>query len=187
MKWLLYALAGIAGVIAICLIVLLMLGGMRGESRHVASIDIAKPVGTVFMWVTQPAKLRSWVGWVVEIRDLTPDHRGIGAKQLWVLEDRNHDNQRMEIASQVTRYEQDRLVETRVEAPAAFTGEVSYELQAMDASRTRLTYRAWYRYDGWLAKLLEPVISRSAQQKLEEDMQRLKQRAEAESVYEPAR
>ena len=106
--------------------------------------------------------------------------RGVGAKHLWVLEDRNNDNQRIEIASQVTRYEQDRLVETRVEAPAAFTGDVSYELQSMDANRTRLTYRALYRYDGLLAKLLEPVISRSAQRKLEEDLQRLKQRAEAE-------
>ena len=35
-------------------------------------------------------------------------------------------------------------------------------------------------YEHWLAKLLEPVISRSAQQKLEEDLQRLKQQAEAE-------
>lgn len=180
MKWLLYALAGIAGVIGICVIILLMLGGMRGEGRLVASVDIAKPPATVFRWITQPEKMKSWIGWVVEIRNLTPGQTGVGSKDVWVMEDRNNGNQRMDIESLVTRYEPDRLLEARLSAPMAFTGAVTYELQPMDANRTRLTYSGSYRYEHWLAKLLEPVISRSAQQKLHEDLQRLKQQAEAE-------
>ncbi len=60
-----------------------------------------------------------------------------------------------------------------------FTGTVTYELQPLDASRTQLTYRAAFEYDHWLAKLLEPVINRSARQKSVEDLARLKQLAEA--------
>jgi carbon monoxide dehydrogenase subunit G len=96
------------------------------------------------------------------------------------MEDRNNNNMRMDIQSEVVRYEPDRLIETKVEATGGFTGDVRYELEPMDGTRTRLTYRANYQFDHWLAKLLEPVISRSAQQKLDEDIARLKQQVEAE-------
>jgi uncharacterized protein YndB with AHSA1/START domain len=179
MKWLLYALAAIGGLLVICVVVLLFLGGFRGESRLVASVDIAKPPGAVFPWLLQPEKLKSWVGWMVDVRNLTPDQSGVGARQVWVMEDRNNNNARMDIASEITRADQDRLLEARVSAAEGFTGEVRYELEPMDSNKTRLTYRATYKFEHWLAKLLEPVISRSAQQKLEEDLQRLKQQVEA--------
>jgi uncharacterized membrane protein len=180
MRWLLYALAGIGGLLVVAVIVLLFLGGFRGESRLVAQIDIAKPAGTVFAWVSQPAKLKSWVGWMVDVRDLTPSQSGVGSRQVWVMEDRNNNNQLMNIASEVTRHEPDRVLESRVSAAEGFTGEVRYELEPIDASKTKLTYVANYKFEHWLAKLLEPIISRSAQQKLEEDLQRLKQQVEKE-------
>ena len=128
MKWLLYALAGVGGLLVICFIMLLFLGGLRGESRLVASIDIAKAPSTVFTWLSRPEKLKSWVGWLVEVQDLTPNQTGVGARQVWVMEDRNNNNQRMDIASEITRYDQDRVLESRVSAAAGFTGEVRYEL-----------------------------------------------------------
>ena len=96
------------------------------------------------------------------------------------MEDRNNNNQRMDIETEVTRHEPDRLLEARLNGPAAFTGTVTYELQPLDANRTRLVYRGSFQYEHWLAKLLEPIISRSAAQKLEEDLERLRQKAEAE-------
>src|SRR5262245_15360512 len=114
MKWLLYALAAVGGVLVLCVIVLLFLGGFRGESRLVASVDIAKPPGAVFPWLSQPDKLKSWVGWLVDVHDLTPNNTGVGARQVWVMEDRNNNNQRMDIASEVTRAEPDRLPEAKV-------------------------------------------------------------------------
>jgi carbon monoxide dehydrogenase subunit G len=85
----------------------------------------------------------------------------------------------MDIATEITRHEPDRLIEARVSAAEGFTGEVRYELESADNKQTRLTYKANYKFQHWLAKLLEPVISRSAQQKLEEDLRRLKQQVEA--------
>jgi len=96
------------------------------------------------------------------------------------MEDRNNNNQRMDIEAQVTRFEPDRLLAAHLAVPAAFTGDVSYEQQPVDGKRTRLVYRGNFKYEHWLAKLLEPLISRSARQKLEGDLARLKQHAEAE-------
>ncbi len=180
MRWVKYLLLSIVAAIGLGVIVLLFLGGARGQSRLVASIDIAQPVGRVFAWVSEPEKIKSWVSWMVDVRDLTPGRTGPGARQVWVMEDRNNGNQRMDIESEVVRYEPGRLLESRLNSPEGFTGEVRYELEPVDAHRTRLTYRANYQFEHWLARLLEPIISRSAQQKLEDDLARLKQQAEAE-------
>lgn len=179
MKWILYPLGALAALVLLAVLVLVAVGGMRGESRQVRSIEIARPVGVVFQWITEPDHVKSWVGWLVDIQSLTPAPATVGSRYVWVMEDRNNNNQRMDIHTQVTKLEPDRLLEAQLNAPAGFTGTVSYELVPIDANRTHLTYRATYRYDHWLAKLLEPVISRSAQQKLSEDLDRLKQQVEA--------
>lgn len=180
MKWLRYGLAGIGGLLGLGLIFLIFVGGGRGEARHVRSVEIARPAGIVFTWISEPARVQSWVGWMVEIRSLTPPPTAVGSKELWVMEDRDNDNQRMEITAEITKLEPDHLLEAQISSPGAFSGVISYELQAMDAKRTYLTYRASYHYEHWLAKLFEPIISRSAQRKLEEDIARLKQKVEAE-------
>lgn len=180
MKWLLYALVGIIGLVVLAVAALLALGGGRGEGRHETSVEIARPAPVVFTWITEPDRVKSWVGWLIDIKSLTPGKTGVGAREIWVMEDRNNNNQRMDIEAEVTRLETDRLLEARLNVPNGFTGTVTYELQPLDANRTRLVYRGMFKYEHWLAKLLEPVISRSAQQKLEEDLERLKQKAEAE-------
>jgi uncharacterized protein YndB with AHSA1/START domain len=180
MKWVLYLSAGLVGLIGLCVIVLLVMGGGRGESRLVASVDTARPADVVFTWITEPERVKSWVGWLVEIKSMTPHTAGVGARAVWVMEDRNNNNQRMNINSEITRHEPGRLLEARLDAPAGFTGTIVYQLQPIDANRTRLTYTGDYKYEHWLAKLLEPAISRSAKHKLEEDVARLKQKAEAE-------
>jgi uncharacterized protein YndB with AHSA1/START domain len=180
MKWVLYIIAALAGIVILAVIALLVIGGGRGEAQLTTSVEIARPAPVVFRWITEPERVKAWVGWLVDIRPLTPGQAGIGAREVWVMEDRNNNSQRMDIESQVTRLEADRLVESRLSAAEAFTGTVTYELQPVDANHTRLTYRGTFKYEHWLAKLLEPVITRSARQKLEEDLLRLKQKAEAE-------
>jgi uncharacterized membrane protein len=179
-KWLRYLLAGVAGVVLLVLIFLVAVGGGRGEARHVRSVQIARPVNVVFSWMTEPARMRSWLGSIVEIRPLTPPPMAAGSRQIWVMEDRDNGNQRMEMEIAVTRFEPNQLFEAQLSVPGRFTGTVIYELQPIDAHRTHLTYRATYHYEHWLAKLFEPIVSRSAQQKLEQDLARLKQQAEAE-------
>lgn len=178
MKWIVYGVGGLLSLVGLAVVVLLVLGS-RGSTLS-ATVEIAKPAATVFNWVATPQKHKSWVSWLVDVQDLTPGNTGAGAKHVYVMEDRNNNNQRMDIASEVTRYEEARRLEARLEAKEGFTGTVHYELQPIDANHTRLVYTADYTFHHWLAKLLGPVIRRSAQQKLEEDLARLKQHAEAE-------
>jgi uncharacterized protein YndB with AHSA1/START domain len=180
MRWIGYPLAAVGAVVVIGLVILLALGGGRGQSRLVRTIEINKPADVVFEWITEPPRLKAWVGWLRDVQRPAPDPLGIGSREVWVMEDRNNNNQLMEIHAEYTQVEPGRRLEARLNAPAAFTGTVTYELQPIDARRTLLTYRCEYRFEHWLAKLFEPLISRSAQQKLNEDLERMKQKAEAE-------
>ena len=180
MKWLLYAFSAVVAVVMLAVLVLLMLGGGRGDSRLQATVEISRPAAVVFDWITEPARVQSWVGWLVEIQSQTPGNHTLGSREVWVMEDRNNNNQRMEVQSEIIRFDKDRALSTRVHAPGGFEGTVTYALEPIGADRTRLQYLADYKFEHWLAKLLEPVISRSAQHKLEEDLARLKQLAEAE-------
>jgi len=179
MKWLLYTFGGLVAVLLVAVLVLLLLGGGRGQSRLQATVEIAQPASVVFDWISQPSRVQSWVGWLVEIHSLTPGQRAVGSREIWVMEDRNNNNQRMEIESEIISLQADRALSTRLRAPGGFEGTVSYALEPLGSDRTRLQYLGDYKYDHWLAKLLSPVIARSAQQKLEEDLARLKQLAES--------
>ena len=120
MKWLLYALAGIGGLLALAVVVLLVMGGMRGESTLVASVDIAQAAADgVHVDLTDPAE--NQVLGRLACRHSRP-HPGADRRrrrsEVWVMEDRNNGNQRMDIESQVTRYEQDALLEATAERAA---------------------------------------------------------------------
>ena len=178
MKWVLYILAGLGGLLVLTVVTLVALGSRSSAGRFETTVEIAQPAPVVFEWISEPARLKAWVGWLIDVQQVTPG-TGVGSREVWVMEDRNNNNQRMDIEAEVTRHEANRLLEARLNVSEGFTGTVTYELQPLDASRTQLTYRAAFEYDHWLAKLLEPVINRSARQKSVEDLARLKQLAEA--------
>jgi uncharacterized protein YndB with AHSA1/START domain len=179
MKWIKYAALGFGAIVLVALVVLVAMGGGRGTSQLRATIDIARPAPVVFRWISEPERLKAWVGWLVDVRSLTPEHATPGARQVWVMEDRNNNNQRMDIASEVVRVEADRSLTANLTAAQGFTGAVTYDLAPTGADTTRLTYTADYTFDHWLARLLNPIITRAAQQKLDEDLARLKLKAEA--------
>jgi uncharacterized protein YndB with AHSA1/START domain len=180
MKWIMYLAVALVATVGLAVVALLIIGGGRGEGRFDTTIEIDRPAPVVFAWVTEAPRLKRWVGWLVDILELTPSIAGVGARNVWVMEDRNNNNQRMDIENAVVAHEPNRLLAARLDVPDGFTGDVRYELEALGPTRTRLTYRATFQYQHWLAKLLEPIISRSARQKLTEDLARLKQLAEAE-------
>jgi uncharacterized membrane protein len=185
MKWLLYLVAGVLGLVVVTVAALLTLS--RGESRLAAAIDIATPASVVFAHVREPEHVKSWLSWMVEIRQLTPGIHGVGAREIWVMEDRNNNNQRMEIHAEVVGYEENRRLASKVSAAEGFEGMVEFALEPLGETHTRLRYDASYTFHHWLARLLEPLITRSAQQKLDEDLARLKQQAEAAASVAQAR
>ena len=177
MKWLLYGIAALLTVVVVAVVVLLAIGS--SESRLSASVEVARPADVVFEWISEPQHVKQWLGWLVEIRAVTPQQGQVGARQVWVMEDRNNNNQLMEIQTEYVEYRSPDVLTARLAAAAGFTGTVEYRLHAMGSDRTRLDYVASYHFEHPLARLLEPLITRSAQQKLEDDLARLKQRAES--------
>ena len=176
MRWLLYGVAALVAVVALAVVVLLAMGS--SESRLSATVEVARPADVVFEWISQPEHVKQWLGWLVEIRPVTPQQGQVGARQVWVMEDRNNNNQLMEIHTEYVDYRAPQSLTTRLSAAEGFTGTVEYRLEPVDDRRTRLHYVGFYQFDHWLARLLEPLITRSAQQKLEEDLARLKAKAE---------
>jgi uncharacterized protein YndB with AHSA1/START domain len=129
MKWVLYVLAGLGGLVAIAVAILLALGGGRGVGEYETSVEIARPAPVVFTWITEPDRVKSWVGWLVDIKRLTPENPGVGLREIWVMEDRNNNNQRMDILQEVVRHEPNRLIESRLDVPGGFSGAVVMELE----------------------------------------------------------
>ena len=179
MKWLLYAVGGLLAVVALAVVVLLAIS--KDQSRLDATIEIARPPDVVFAWVTEPERVKQWLGWLVEIRTVTPQQGQPGARQVWVMEDRNNNNQRMEIMTEFIEFSAPRRATAKVSAAEGFTGTVVYDLQPVGSDRTRLHYTGTYEFEIWLAKVLEPLITRSAQDKLDEDLARLKQQVESDA------
>ena len=175
MKWLKYAAAAAFSLALIVLLILVGLGGLRGESRLVHTIQIDRPASDVFTWITEPERLKAWVGSLVDVETLTPGSQGPGTRTRWMLHDAEESDQVLEVDFEVTRVEPGRLLEARVHSPE-LSGSVSYNLEPLDANRTLLMYRANSLYE---RKLLVSIYSRAAQRKLNDDMARLKQLAEA--------
>jgi len=122
--------------------------------------------------LTEPEKLKAWVGWLVEVRRE-------GDREIWVVEDRNNGNARMEIVAYDMREEPGRLF-AKLKVDGSFHGWNEYRLTDL-GGRTRLEMSGEYEYEHWFAKLLEPIITREATKKQDEDLARLKGLVEAKS------
>ena len=179
MKWLRYSALTLVSLIVLAVLGLLVWGMFTDSRRLSVSADIARPVQDVWPWITEPEKLKSWVAWLVEIRTLTPPPHGVGSKTIWVMEDRNYNNQKMEMTEELIEYNPPRSLKVRVTAALGFSGEVSFLLTDLGNGKTRAVQTSSFQFDKWWAKLLTPLIMQSAQKKAIEDIGRLKSKAEA--------
>ena len=103
---------------------------------------------------------------------------GVGSKALWVMEDRDHNNQKMEIADEVVEYDPPRRIKVRFSSAEGFDGDGVFTLTDLGNGRTRVDQVGEYRFHQWMAKLFLPLIMHSAGSKAVEDMQRLKSKVE---------
>lgn len=169
-----YILLSIVGLIMLGVVTLLVMGSRPGADHSAVSVDIAKPPQVVWTYVDEPDKLKSWIGWLVEVRDQTPGHHGVGSRRVLIMEDRNNGNTRMSVDGEVVAYDQGKKETERISSPGMFSGENTYTLQDLGNGRTRLTLDGRYRFDNWFAQLMSPLVLSAAHKKMVEDVQRLK-------------
>lgn len=177
MKILLYLLAGIVGLIVVAVLVLMLMSFRKGAGSMSSAIEIDRPPEVVWPWLTEADKQKQWVSWLVEVRDLTPEIRGIGKKFAWVMNDPNM-KQHVEIVGELIAEEPLRLSTVRLSSEIGFDGTSTWKLTDL-GGRTRFESEGTFRYDKSLYRLMEPLITPQAKKKQDADFATLKRLIEA--------
>lgn len=176
MKWFLRIAAGLGGLVAVAVLVLLGLGQREGANRLHGSINIAKPPSAVWPFLFQEEKLKQWISWLVEAKP--SEEPTVGRHGKWVMRDENNGGQLMTIDSVVTAVEPGRRPDVDISVAGMFTGQGSYILAALPGGGTRLETNQQYRFSNWFAQLMMPIVARAAESKAAGDLKRLKEAAE---------
>lgn len=184
MRWFLYAVGGLAGLILLGVLTLALLGLRPGAGVIASQIEIERPPQEIWPWLTEGEKIKQWVSWLVEVHDLTPRVEGVGARTRWVLIDPNLNDQEVEIFGECTAWEPPLVSTMRLDSPNMFTGTATYRLVDLGEAGTRLEYESEFRMSHWAARLFEPLVTPQARKKAEDDMAKLKELAE--SALEPS-
>jgi uncharacterized protein YndB with AHSA1/START domain len=179
MKWILRIGASLIGVIALTCVVLLVLGHRANAGRTNVSAVINASPAQVWQWLEEPAKLKQWISWLVEVRTPNPVASGVGAKRVFVMKDENNGGTLMEVEGVYTGYQPPTEMDLTMSTPGAFEGTETYRLTDLGNGRTHFEAGGRYRYSVWMAQLFEPLITPAAQKKMDGDVSRLKSLVEA--------
>jgi len=179
MKWLRYSALALVSLIVLAVVILLGLSTRESSKVMVASVEIARPPAEVWPWLTETEKLKAWIGWLKEVRPLTPPPDRVGSRSVWVMEDQNNNGQKMEMTDELLEYDPPRRLKVSIRSDEGFSGEALYTLEDLGNGRTLLTQRSSFVFDKWFFKLLSPLIMGSAQKKAAADMQTMKARVES--------
>lgn len=180
MKWLLGMVGSLLAVVAVAL---LGLGARDGRGRVTAAIEIDKPPSAVFPFLVQPELRRLWSLGLVEAKLMgsSTDLRA-GTKSRVVIEEA----ERLEVEEEIRVLDADRrLLLQRTSSHPPFTQRLEYTLKEV-TGRTLLTSAVHTSYSSLLLNIMEPVVTRVAQGRLEAELLALRTSAEAPPPAQPA-
>jgi uncharacterized protein YndB with AHSA1/START domain len=173
-KVLLGVVGVIIAVVLVGVIVLLALGRRDDAGRNTAAIQIDRPPAQVFPWITEPDRLKQWIGGLVESTPLTDDGLEVGARSREVIA---MGNERYEMETTIVDLEPPVRLVVEIES-SGFKADARYDL-VESGGGTFFSYACISRYEHPMAKLMEPLVTRAAQQKIEGDLARLKELVES--------
>jgi uncharacterized protein YndB with AHSA1/START domain len=174
MKWVKISLGSIVGLILLVTVGLAVAGQGADANRIYASVVIKAKPQRVWPWLTQPEKVKQWVSWLVEIRSDGNSEPHIGAKSVWVMEDRNNNNARMSINGLVEAVEPNRRLVVSMKAPGGFQGTNVYTLSEQPDGSTKVGSDARYTFDNAFARFMTPVVCWQARKKMVGDMEHMR-------------
>jgi uncharacterized protein YndB with AHSA1/START domain len=173
MKWILIVLGCLFGLLLLGGVVLFAMGSSADANRITSSIVIHRRPEAVWPWLYKPDKVKQWVSWLVEIREEGAGEPVVGGKAIWIMEDRNNNNQRMEITGTVKAVEPARHIEIALSAPEGFRGTAVYNLTTLPDCGTRLDSESRYDFENAFARFMTPVICWQAKKKMADDQNHL--------------
>jgi uncharacterized protein YndB with AHSA1/START domain len=182
MKWIAWILGGLVGLLVLCVAGLWLAGMRPGHGHVVAEIVVDRPAPQVFRWLAEDDRVKKWVGGLTEIRQVSaPASGGEVGKKYRIVE--YYNGQRADMEMEVTKYEKDRALSLLISSVGdpnnAFSETGDYTLSEQNG-KTRLRFEVQTKYSGFVLRLLEPMITPKAKEKLQEDFQRMKELVEAE-------
>lgn len=168
-------------VIAIVLLALAAVGALvvsgllYSGSKYQAEVVIQAPAAEVYRWLTEPEKLKQWVGGLVDSRPLD-DRLKPGARSVETIEDGGVSFQMETEALEVVP---EKLLTFRLSAEGDFGFEgVSRYTLSETAGATRLALTQEIRYKSFFLKAISPLLAGQVEQKLDADFGTLKRLAE---------
>jgi uncharacterized protein YndB with AHSA1/START domain len=182
MKWLVRILGGLIGLMILCLAGFWLAGIRPGHGHVVEEIVIDRPAPEVFRWLAEDDRVKKWIEGLEEVKEVSkPAGGGEVGKKYWLVE--YYNGQRVEMEMVVTKFEKDHalsvLISSMGDPNNGFSETGDYTLTEQEG-KTRLRFEVQTKYNGFVLRMLEPLITPRAREKLEEDLRRLKELAEAE-------
>jgi len=170
---------------AMALVGLFLAGRRRDAGVNEVTVEIARPPAQVFRWLSERDLAPKWVGGLAEVTPLEAGPLGVGLKERAVVV---LGSKPMTLEVEVVGLEEDRRIRyqvTGLDQPPGFTQVVDFEVEPSETgARVRIFGRI--RYHRRLLRLFEPLMTRRAQRKFEEDAHRLKALVEAEPAQAAA-
>jgi len=185
MNWLKKIAVALLALVSLTVLALLLARQRPSAGLMEITIEINRPAAQIWPWLNEPDKIKQWVSWTKEIRPVHPGKDGVGARDVWVMEDRNNNNALMETEALSTVYQPYRRLAAQLHSKDAFRGEITYDLTEQNG-KTTLRSVGHYQYLHWLANLLEPLITPEARKKGVSDLATLKRLVEAAPTSAPS-
>ena len=136
--------------------------------RNEHTIEIARPPATVFPYLTEPERLKRWVGGLTTFEAAEGESAHVGAQSHQVMAIRGRE---WKLVGELTALEPDRLVQARM-VGKGFAARTSYLLEPVEGG-TRLTATVESEFSLLVGRLLGGLVSHEAQKKLRADLARL--------------
>lgn len=182
MRWMIRILGGLIGLMILCLGGFWLAGTRPGHGHVVEEIVINQPAPEVFRWLAEDDRVKKWIEGLEEVKEVSkPAGGGEVGKKFWLVE--YYNGQRVEMEMTVTKFAKDHalsvLISSMGDPNNGFSETGDYTLTE-ENGQTRLRFEVQTKYSGFVLRMLEPLITPKAREKLEEDFRRLKGLAEAE-------
>lgn len=177
MRFLVRILQVIVAVVVAAAVVL-WFAARRGDRGMIEEeVTITRPAATVFHWISSEDLARRWISDVVELRKL--DSNGT-AFHLEELVDGHTVGMDIRVVRSIPGQELGLLISSGGSGVEGFSGDASFKLLA-NGEYTRLSFTSHTQFVSWSDRMLEPVLTIAMQQKMRDDLAKLKILLEAES------
>lgn len=180
MKWVWRILGAIVALVVLCVAGLWIIGLRPGHGYCAATVEINRPAAQLWRYISRDDLLKKWISGLEEIRHTTPGIAGPGEKFVLV---ESYEAERVQMEMTMDRMEAPHRMEFTLvglgDPSNSFTEHAQYLLEEQ-GGKTRLTLSTQTEYHGFLLRLLEPLITHAAAEKVRSDLARLKSLVEAE-------